>query len=222
MTATPETALTAEQRASREAGERLFAWHWGFVRGVPALEFLPDADRPEVAFAGRSNVGKSSLINALVNQHGLARTSNTPGRTQDLNFFATEHARFYLVDMPGYGFAKAPKDHVDAWTALVKDYLRGRTVLRRVFLLIDARHGIKAIDRDIMTMLDEAAVTYQIVLTKADKITPQALVKLRAATVAGIAKHTAAFPEVLATSSAKGDGLTDLRAAIVDATSLTL
>jgi GTP-binding protein len=154
------------------AGEAMFARPWRFVKSVPSLEFLPDTDRPEMAFAGRSNVGKSSLINALVGHHGLARTSNTPGRTQELNFFEVPHAALFLVDMPGYGFAKAPKDKVDAWTRLVRDYLRGRPNLVRVFLLIDARHGIKSADEPIMELLDEAAVSYQVVLTKIDKLKP--------------------------------------------------
>ena len=157
------------------AGEVLFREEFSFVRGTPSLEFLPPADRPEIALAGRSNVGKSSLINALVRRRDLARTSNTPGRTQDLNFFRPAYTSMWLVDMPGYGFAKAPKEKVDAWTDLVKAYLRGRPTLKRTLLLIDARHGLKPVDREIMKLLDSAAVTYQIVLTKADKITPQAL-----------------------------------------------
>jgi len=167
--------------------------------------------------AGRSNVGKSSLINALVRQSGLARTSNTPGRTQELNYFATEGIAIALVDMPGYGYARAPKAKVDTWTALIKDYLRGRQMLRRVFLLIDARHGIKANDEQIMDLLDESAVTYQIVLTKIDKIKPQAVDKLVAATQTQIAGHAAAFPYVIATSSEKGIGIDELRAAILTA-----
>ncbi len=195
----------------------LFAQPWQFVRGVPTLEFLPEADRHEVAFAGRSNVGKSSLINAIVGQHGLARTSNTPGRTQELNFFETVEANFMIVDLPGYGFAKAPKSKVDAWGETLRDYLRGRVVLRRVFVLIDARHGIKTVDEEILSLLDEAAVTYQAVLTKIDKIKGPAVPKLIAATEAILSKHAAAFPTVLATSSEKRTGLDDLRAAIVAA-----
>lgn len=205
-----------EQNAGR-AATKLFAQPWLFVRGVPSLEFLPPADRPEIAFAGRSNVGKSSLINALVNQHGLARTSNTPGRTQELNFFRTEAMNFYLVDMPGYGFAKAPKDKVDAWTHLIRDYLRGRQTLRRVYTLIDARHGIKPIDESIFALLDEAAVTYQIVLTKADKIKPPGLLRLIDATQTALKSHAAAFPEIIATSSAKSQGLDELRTSILTA-----
>jgi GTP-binding protein len=203
--------------AQLEQARWLFAQHWHFVRGVPTLEFLPEADRPEIAFAGRSNVGKSSLINALVNQHGLARTSNTPGRTQELNFFSAEAAGFYLVDLPGYGFAKAPKDKVDQWGVVLRDYLRGRVVLRRVFVLIDSRHGAKAVDEEIFELLDQSAVTYQVVLTKIDKIKPPAVPKAIAAAEALIKSHAAAFPEVIATSAEKKTGLNELRAAVLAA-----
>jgi len=200
------------------AGERLFELPWVFIKGIVGLEHLPPADVPEIAFAGRSNVGKSSLINALVRQKGLARTSNTPGRTQELNIFAPNpggsEVPIVVVDMPGYGFAKAPKEKVDAWTGLVKDYLRGRPTLKRVFLLIDSRHGIKPIDTEIMEMLDTAAVSYQVVLTKADKINPYQLSALSQATADALKKHPAAFPQVLATSSEKGEGLPELRATI--------
>jgi len=196
------------------AGEAMFARPWRFVKSVPSLQFLPDTDRPEMAFAGRSNVGKSSLINALVGQHGLARTSNTPGRTQELNFFAVPHAALFLVDMPGYGFAKAPKDKVDAWTRLVRDYLRGRPNLVRVFLLIDARHGIKSADEPIMALLDEAAVSYQVVLTKIDKLKPRQVDAVFAATDAVLEKHAAANASLIATSSQTGSGTAELRAEI--------
>ena len=194
------------------AGKALFEQRWTFVKGVVALEHLPDSGPVEFALAGRSNVGKSSLINALVRQHGLARTSNTPGRTQELNYFVPEAGAPFLVDMPGYGFAEAPKDKVEAWTRLVKNYLAGRQRLARVFLLIDARHGIKKVDHDIMQLLDEAAVSYQIVLTKSDKIKPTELAQLMSRTQTGLAKHTAAYPLVIATSSETGDGIDDLRA----------
>lgn len=197
-----------------EAGERLVARPWLFVKGVVALDGLPDDGWTEVAFAGRSNVGKSSLINAMVRHGGLARTSNTPGRTQELNFFRPADAPLYLVDMPGYGFARAPKDKVETWTKLVRAYLSGRPTLRRVFLLVDSRHGIKPPDREIMTMLDETAAPYQVVLTKADKIKVPELDAVMRATEAALAKHPAAFPVVLATSSEKGSGLEDLRATL--------
>ena len=200
--------------ADLAAGERLFARPWEFVKSAPSLETLPPADRIEIAFAGRSNVGKSSLINAVVRRHGLARTSNTPGRTQELNYFKTPLEKLYLVDMPGYGFAKAPKSKVDEWTELVRSYLRGRSTLKRVLLLIDARHGIKAEDEKILALLDEAAVSYRIVLTKADKIGAAALVAMRAKTAGQAASHPAAFPMVLDSSSQTGHGIDRLRAAI--------
>lgn len=194
------------------AGERLALRQWAFLKSVPSIEHLPLPERIEIAFAGRSNVGKSSLINAVLANGKLARTSNTPGRTQELNFYRPEFPAVFLVDMPGYGFAKAPKDKVDAWTLLVKDYLRGRAALARVFLLIDSRHGIKAIDRTIMELLDTCAVSYQVVLTKADKLNPHALAKVAAETRAAIAKSPAAFPAVLTTSSETGSGIAALRA----------
>lgn len=206
-----EAEFTAEEIAR---GERLFAHPWGFVLGTPSLASLPPADRPEIAFAGRSNVGKSSLINAIVRQNGLARTSNTPGRTQELNFFAVEGVASYLVDMPGYGYAKAPKDKVDAWGQLVRDYLRGRVTLKRVLVLIDARHGVKSADEPIFDVLDEAAVSYQIVLTKADKIPEAALARVLAQVDAAVRKHPAAHPVLRATSAQSGFGIDILRAEI--------
>lgn len=204
----------AVSAADIEAGERLFAAPWTFLKSAPALEFLPPADRIEIAFAGRSNVGKSSLINALTRRSALARTSNTPGRTQELNFFLTAGTPLYLVDMPGYGFAQAPKDKVVSWTELVRSYLRGRQTLARVFLLIDSRHGLKPIDEEVMSLLDEAAVSYQVVLTKIDKIKPSEVEAVIRAVTDTFTHHPAAYPVVLATSSEKGSGIPELRAAV--------
>ncbi|MCK8780299.1 ribosome biogenesis GTP-binding protein YihA/YsxC [Rhizobium sp. NTR19] len=200
----------------------LFGRPWIFIRGVPSMKFLPPEGPLEVAFAGRSNVGKSSLINALVGQKGLARTSNTPGRTQELNYFVPDGYSgqdgdlppMALVDMPGYGYAQAPKENVDAWTKLVFDYLRGRATLKRVYVLIDSRHGLKKNDEEVLDLLDKAAVSYQIVLTKTDKIKEPAVPKLLAETVEKIRKRPAAYPEVLSTSSEKGKGIEELRAEI--------
>ncbi len=214
----------ADMTAGTEAATALslFQRPWVFIRGVPAMKFLPPEGPPEIAFAGRSNVGKSSLINALVSKKGLARTSNTPGRTQELNYFvpdgysgeAGDMPPMALVDMPGYGYAQAPKTQVDAWTKLVFDYLKGRVTLKRVYLLIDARHGIKKNDEDVMALLDKAAVSYQIVLTKTDKIKEAGVPRLIAETAEKVKKRPAAFPLILATSSEKGQGLDELRAAI--------
>ena len=210
------SAVTSEETDAEllAAGEALFAQPWQFLKSVPALEFLPPADRPEIAFAGRSNVGKSSLFNALVGQKGLARTSNTPGRTQELNFFLTQSVRLYLVDMPGYGFAKAPKQKVEAWTELIKAYLRGRPTLARVFLLIDSRHGLKPPDQTIMRLLDEAAVTYQAVLTKVDKIKEHELEAVASRLREALQSHPAAYPDIIATSSEKATGIAELRAVV--------
>ncbi len=197
-----------------EAGRRLFTLAWDFARGSPDLDHLPPDDRPEIAFAGRSNVGKSSVINALVGQLGLARASNTPGRTQELNFFTIPDARLYLVDMPGYGYAEAPKDKVKACNKVLRGYLAGRRTLMRVFVMIDARHGIKEADEDILALLDSAAVSYQAILTKGDKISRTALEKVTSDTIKVLSKHPAAFPDVIATSAEKGTGIENLRGAI--------
>ena len=200
------------------AARRLFSGPVAFLKSAPELRFLPDPTLPEIAFAGRSNVGKSSLLNRLTNRGGLARTSNTPGRTQELNIFDVgEPARLRLVDMPGYGFAKAPKDLARKWRRLVNDYLRGRAVLKRALLLIDSRHGVKEIDREVMKMLDEAAVGYRLVLTKADKVKASDLAEVERRTAEEARRHGAAFPEILATSSETGMGMDRLRMAVVEA-----
>ena len=201
-----------------EAARKVFAGPIAFLKSAPALHFLPDASVPEVAFAGRSNVGKSSLLNALAGRSALARTSNTPGRTQELNFFDVgDPLRFRLVDMPGYGFAKAPKDVVRTWRFLVNDFLRGRQALKRALVLIDSRHGIKEVDREILEMLDRAAVSYRLVLTKADKVKASDLAAVTQATADEARKRPAAHPDVLATSSEGGMGIAELRAAVLEA-----
>ncbi len=199
--------------AEREAGRRLFAGGTAFLKGVVAMEGLPAPDRPEICFAGRSNAGKSSLINALTGRRGLARTSNTPGRTQEINFFTTTRGP-YLVDLPGYGYANAPVKVVEKWQRLLKAYLAGRVSLRRAFVLVDARHGVKPGDDEIMALLDRAAVTFQVVLTKADKVGDKELELTLARTRKALAAHPAAFPEMVLTSSAKGTGIETLRAVI--------
>lgn len=203
----------AEPPVDAEPGRKLFAGPCDFVKGVVAMDGLPDADRAEVCFAGRSNVGKSSLINALTNRKGLARASNTPGRTQEINYFALGEA-LWLVDLPGYGYAQAPVDVVAKWQALLKQYLTGRPTLRRAFVLVDARHGVKPVDHEIMSLLDTSAVSFQVVLTKIDKLKTGALEKVIERVKADLGKHPASFPELILTSSEKGEGIATLRSAI--------
>ena len=206
----------AEQSFTRgeiEAGRRLFTADWQFLSAASSTETLPKMRGVEIAFVGRSNVGKSSLINALTGRHALARTSHTPGRTQELIFFSGP-AKLVLVDMPGYGYAAAAKTKVKAWTELIHAFLQGRANLARVYLLVDARHGLKTTDDEVLETLDKAAVNYQVVLTKTDEIKDAALAELIPATTAALAKHPAAFPEVLATSAHTGAGIPELRAAI--------
>ncbi|MCY4396995.1 MAG: ribosome biogenesis GTP-binding protein YihA/YsxC [Rhodospirillaceae bacterium] len=211
--AAPEFEADDPEAGDLEAGRLLFAQECTFIAGVVRVAGLPPEALPEVAFAGRSNVGKSSLINALTNRRTLARTSNTPGRTQQINFFDLG-ARLYLVDLPGYGYARASKVTVRRWNALIRDYLRGRASLRRVCLLIDARHGLKPSDTEIMALLDTAAVSYQIVLTKTDKLHDSGLVACLDETARAAARHPACHPDIAATSAEMGRGIAHLRAAL--------
>ncbi|MES2751532.1 MAG: ribosome biogenesis GTP-binding protein YihA/YsxC [Pseudomonadota bacterium] len=215
--------MTAKDDAELlEAGRKMFAGDWQFFWASPSIETLPPMLGVEVAFAGRSNVGKSSLINALTNRNALARTSHTPGRTQELIFFegptssdGEKDTSLRLVDMPGYGYASAPKAKVASWTTLIHKFLQGRASLARVYVLIDSRHGFKDVDTEILKTLDKSAVSYQVVLTKADQVKKAELEDTMAATAAALSKHPAAFPELLVTSSRTGDGMPELRAAMV-------
>ena len=219
---TPEEEAAREEREARESAElarqaaKLFSGRVDFLLSAPQLKFLPETTVPEIAFSGRSNVGKSSLLNALVGRKAIARASVTPGRTQELNFFEVgEPTQFRLVDMPGYGFAKAPPKVVDRWKALVRTYLKGRQVLNRTLVLVDSRHGLKDVDREMMRMLDETAVGYRIVLTKADKVKASALDEVAAQVAEEARRHPAAFPALHLTSAEKGLGIPELRAAIL-------
>lgn len=203
------------EREAKERGRKLFAGNTEFLKGVVAMDGLPDPDRLEVCFAGRSNVGKSTLINALTGRKGLARASNTPGRTQEINYFTTLNGP-YLVDLPGYGYANAPIPVVEKWQRLLKSYLSGRQTLRRAFVLIDARHGVKKVDEEILSLLDRAAVTFQVVLTKTDKIKDHERTKVLEQVRKAMSKHPAAYPELVLTSSEKGEGIPILRSIIVD------
>ncbi len=205
------------QAEREQLANRLFSGRVDFLKSAPDLKFLPDPDVPEIAFCGRSNVGKSSLLNALPGRRAIARASVTPGRTQELNFFEVgSPTAFRLVDMPGYGFAKAPVKVVERWRALVRTYLRGRQVLARVLVLVDARHGLKDVDREMMKMLDAAAVSYRVVLTKGDKLKASELAAVTVRTEAEAKTHVAAFPRVHVTSSEKGLGIAELRASVLE------
>lgn len=202
-----------ETAENHDEGRKFFAKPCNFVKGVVALSELPDDDRPEIAFVGRSNVGKSTLINALLGRKDLARTSNTPGRTQELNFFDLD-GQIYIVDLPGYGFAKVSKDKVKKWTQLMKSYLKGRPTLRGVFILVDSRHGLKPSDSEMMSLLDEAAVPYRIIFTKSDKIKSEQAETVTKKSKETLQSHAAAFPDTLMTSAAKGQGLDELKSYI--------
>lgn len=213
MTTLPFPLSEEPDDFARERGRLLFAGPVDFVKGVVAMSGLPPADRIEVCFAGRSNVGKSSLINALTGRKNLARASNTPGRTQEINYFGLGDSS-YLVDLPGYGYAEAPVATVQKWQALLKQYLQGRQTLRRAFVLIDSRHGVMKVDDEIMTLLDRSAVTFQVVMTKMDKLSRPEREKNLDQVRAALSKHPAAYPEIVMTSSEKGDGIETLRAII--------
>ena len=209
------TQAETPEAATAERGRLLFAGPCDFLKGVVAMDGMPPADRLEVCFAGRSNVGKSTLINALTGRKALARASNTPGRTQEINFFTLGDAH-YLVDLPGYGFAKAPKPVVEKWQALLKAYLAGRPTLRRVFLLVDGRHGVKPVDAEIMDLLNRSAVTFQVVLTKTDKLKAAELDHIVEGVKTALAPHPAAYPEIIVTSAETGSGIDTLRSVIAD------
>lgn len=213
MTTLPFPLAAEPDDFARERGRLMFCGRVDFVKGVVAMPGLPPADRVEVCFAGRSNVGKSSLINALTGRKNMARASNTPGRTQEINYFSLGESR-YLVDLPGYGYAEAPVATVQKWQALLKQYLQGRQTLRRAFVLIDTRHGVKKVDEEILTLLDKSAVTFQVVMTKMDKVNKAEREANLAQTRAALARHPAAYPEIVMTSSEKGDGIETLRAII--------
>ena len=209
----PFTLMEDPEPDRAEAGRRLFAGEVTFLKGVVGLDGLPAADRPEICFAGRSNVGKSSLLNALTERRSLARTSNTPGRTQEINYFDLGGAG-YMVDLPGYGYAEAPRPKVEAWQNLLRGYLAGRATLARAYVLIDARHGAKPVDHEIMDLLDRSAVSFQAVLTKTDKPKPPELARVIVGLKQDLARHPTAFPEIVATSAVRGEGLAHLRAAV--------
>jgi GTP-binding protein len=215
MTALPFPLAEPPDTDKIEEGRLLFARGADFLKGVVAMDGMPPADRAEVCFAGRSNVGKSTLINALTGRRALARASNTPGRTQEINFFTLGESH-YLVDLPGYGYAEAPVAVVKTWQALLKAYLSGRANLRRAFVLIDARHGVKDVDEEIMALLDTSAVTFQVVLTKADKVKEKDRARILGQVRKRLATHPAAFPELVLTSSETGDGIPTLRAIVAD------